>query len=201
MVKKIINIISTVLLIVLIIIVIAVFLTRASGGVPELFGYQVYRISSGSMSPVLEVGDVILSHKVDADEIKVGDIITYLGDEGNYDGMLITHSVITAPHSSGGDTVLSTQGVAEGAIPDPEISFSQVKGKYITKLSFLNKAYTFFLSPTGLIIFILIIMILFGYEIISLIIGYKKVEDSVEMDIKAADLSNSAGKKRSKKKK
>lgn len=197
MARKSFNIISTIILVVLIIIVIAVFYIRITGGVPEIFGYQVYRVSSGSMSPVLEVGDVILSHKVDADDIHVGDIVTYLGDEGEYRDMLITHSVITAPHKAAdGDLILGTQGVAEGATPDPEISISQVKGKFVARLTFLNDVYTFFLSPYGLIVFILIIMVLFGYEIITLILSYKRVEQADIVDMEIAE--NAQGKKKKK---
>ncbi|MDO4748580.1 MAG: hypothetical protein Q4A12_05340, partial [Eubacteriales bacterium] len=41
-------------------------------------------------------------------------------------------------------------------------------------LPFVDWLYSFFLQPYGLLIFILIIVALFGFEIISLIISYKK---------------------------
>ena len=59
---KVFSIISTIVLIVLIIIVVVIFVTRATGGVPEMFGYQIFRVQTGSMAPTAEeVGDVILS--------------------------------------------------------------------------------------------------------------------------------------------
>ena len=188
MVKKILNIISTIVLVVLIIIVIYVFYVRATGNVPEIFGFQVYRVQSGSMSPTLEIGDVILSRKVEPSDIHKGDIITYKGEEGELRGKLITHEVILEPQrSENGEWKIQTQGVASGALPDPPISSSAVLGKYVVTLSFLNGLYSFFLSPTGLIVFIFIIVALFGYEMISLLVSYKKLDENDEKVFSSTD--------------
>ena len=180
MFKKIFNIISTIILIVLIIIVIFIFYTRATGNVPEIFGYHVYRVSSGSMAPALQIGDVILSHKVDPADIHTGDIITYMGTEGDYEDKLITHEVISEPTYENGHYVIHTQGILQGSSPDPPITDEQVKGRLVTKLTFLNALYTFFLSPYGLLTFILIIIILFGYELVSLIVSYKRIDEGTD---------------------
>ena len=178
MVRKIVNIISTVLLIVLIILVIFIFYTRATGGVPELFGYQIYRVQTGSMSPTLEIGDVILSRRIEPSDIHKGDIITYRGTEGEMKDKLITHEVISEPVlGSGGDYTIHTQGTVKGALPDPAIDGDQVMGKYISTLKVLNHLYSFFLSPYGLIVFILVIVGLFVYEMISLVLSYNSLDD------------------------
>lgn len=179
MVRKILNIAGTVILVLLIIIVVLVFYARMSGNVPDVFGYQIFRVSSGSMSPTLEIGDVILSHKVSGADIHEGDIITYNGLQGEFAGKLITHQVTEEPQLlENGAYEIQTQGSAEGTIPDPKITDSQVVGKYLTSLTFLNGIYTFFVSPLGLLVFIFIIVALFGYEIISLILSYKSLDEA-----------------------
>lgn len=177
MARKIINILFTVLLVLLVLLVILIFITRATGNSPAIFGYRIFRVSSGSMEPELSIGDVILDHTVKAEEICKGDTITYKGKEGDFKDIMITHKVIEEPYEKDGVWHYQTQGIVPGSVKDPEITYDQVQGRFVRKLTFLNSVYTFFLSPYGLMTFILIILVLFGYEMISLILSYKSVND------------------------
>ena len=175
--RKFVNILTTVLLVFLVALVVLVFVVRLTGNSPSIFGYHVFRVSSGSMEPELHIGDVILVKNVGVEELAEGDTITYKGDEGEFADKMITHRVIEAPHEENGIWYLRTQGIAEGTYPDPEITYSQVEGKFVSKLTFMNAIYNFFLSPAGLIVFVFIIIVLFGYEMISLIVSYRSAEE------------------------
>ncbi len=177
MAKKILNILSTLLLIVLVAIVVFVFITRLSGESPSIFGYHIFRVSSGSMEPTLMVGDVIVVRACDPDEIQKGDIITYKSVEGDMKGSEITHLVVEEPYEEDGVWHYQTKGIAEGVALDRPITYDQVEGKYIRTLPFVNKLYTFFLSPYGLITFIFIIIALFGYEMVSLFLSYRSIDE------------------------
>ncbi|MEE3492259.1 signal peptidase I [Ruminococcus sp.] len=177
MLRKVLNIISTILLLLVIAIVIVVFVCRATGNSPSIFGYHIFRVTTGSMEPTLSIGDVILVKESAPEDIHKDDIITYKGNSGELSGMMITHMVVEEPYEEDGEWHYQTQGIAPGAVKDPEITYDQVEGKFHSKLTFLNGVYTFFLSPAGLITFILVIMVLFGYEMISLILSYKKIEE------------------------
>lgn len=177
MARKVINVISTIVLILLIILVILLFLARMSGNSPSIFGYHVFRVSSGSMEPVLNVGDVIIIKETPADEIKNGDIITYKAKEGVLEGQDITHRVVAEPQYMRDTYYYQTQGDVNGAALDPIISYDQVIGKYISKLPLIDKIYSFFFTPYGLIIFVFLIIALFGYEMISLIMSYRSLEE------------------------
>lgn len=176
-VKRIFNLLSTVLLVALILLVVVIFIMRITGHVPSIFGFTVYRVQSDSMEPVLMVGDVIIDKKVAPEEIQKGDIITYDSYMGTLAGQTITHRVVTEPECRNGTYYYQTQGDRAGAPLDDVISYDQVEGKYITKVTWLNSVYSFFLSPYGLITFILIIMVLFGYEMISLVVSYRSLEE------------------------
>ena len=180
--KKISGIIGTILIVVLIAVVIVMFDARMSGEAPSIFGYQIYRVSSESMEPELMVGDVILAKEVDPQEIQKGDIVTYKGEKGTFDGKLITHKVIEDPEYVNGEYVFQTAGIYEGALPDPEWGEDQLLGRYVKKLPFIDKIYNFFVTPYGLITFILVIMVLFGYEMIALILSYKDEDEYEESD-------------------
>lgn len=158
------------LLIAVLAISMAIFLvTRIQGNTPTVFGYTIFRISTGSMEPELMVGDIILDKVIDDEtEISVGDVITFEGGS-QFDGMLVTHKVIEAPYTdSNGEVMLQTHGIAN-EIDDTPIRFSQVRAKMICKVPFIDTLYNLFLTPSGLIILILLIILVFIDEIINIV--------------------------------
>lgn len=174
--KKISGILGTIVIIVLIAVVIVMFDARISGEAPSIFGYQIFRVSSESMEPVLMKYDVILTREAQAQDIKKGDIVTYKGEEGTFKGKLITHEVIEDPQYINGEYVFTTSGIYNGATPDPEWYEDQLVGRYVMTIPLIDKVYNFFVTPYGLITFILVIMVLFGYELISLILSYRELD-------------------------
>ena len=183
MFKKILNVLSVVFLIIVVIIVIFSLTTRIMGNTPSLFGYYMFRVSSDSMEPTLMVGDVILSKAVDADEIKKDDIITYQSKDGSMYGREVTHRVVLEPEEKNGTYHYQTQGDASGAPLDKPITYEQVRGKYIRKLTLIGKIFGFISKPVGVAVFIGVIVVLFGYELISLLVSYRKID---EADIEAS---------------
>ncbi len=165
--------------------IVAVFLiTRINGGTPTVFGYSIYRVSSGSMEPELMTGDVILNKTVDdISALKVGDIITFEGS-GETEGMLITHAIIVAPHTGeNGSIVLQTKGNAN-EVADAEITADSIKSIMICKIPFLDEVYTFFLSPWGLLTFIGLLVLVFFDEVINIVrILTGNVNDEDQEDI------------------
>lgn len=176
MFKKIFNIFTTVLLVVLVIFVVFMFICRVQGKSPSVFGYHIFRVSSDSMEPCLQVGEIILVKETPAEQIHKDDIVTYRGQQGALSGKTITHRVIEEPVYIDGEYHLRTMGDKIGANVDPEIIEAQLEGKYICSIPFFDKVYTFFLSPAGLISVIALILILFGYEMISLFLSYKSID-------------------------
>ena len=82
--KKVWNIVSTILVIV--IVFCAVFLMGS-----RLIGYQCYTVISPSMEPNYSVGDLIYVKQVDPATIKAGDVITFIINE---DLAIGTHRVV-----------------------------------------------------------------------------------------------------------
>lgn len=193
---KIFRILGTILLIFLLAVIVLVFNARLRGEAPNVFGYQVYIVSSPSMEPELMVGDVILVKETDIENIKVGDTITYKGEEGELRGKFITHKVVEGPTRVGDRYKLTTRGIKPGAADDPEIYDDQVLGVYLKTIPFLDKVYSFFLKPYGIIVFIFIIIILFGYELIALVLSYNSLDYPDEDE---EDLHNDKSKKKKKK--
>jgi len=143
------------------------------------FGYQVYlgelqfkTVLSGSMSPAINAGDVILISKTNPREIKEGDIITFR--EGN---TFITHRVIEIINNS-----FRTKGDAN---EDPDmkiIKTEQVVGKVIFVIPFLGYLGYFVRTLPGFLLFILIPGILIIYSEIKKIKLVIKAKPKYEID-------------------
>ncbi len=89
-------------------------------------GYKMFTVASGSMVPVYEVYDVIISKDVALNTIKAGDDVVYLGNKGSFDGKIVTHRVIGVA-KNGGEYTFQTKGIANKEA-DPLISGKQVYG-------------------------------------------------------------------------
>ena len=75
--KKLINAIEILFIVVMIVLCGMVFMA-GNGKVPYIFGYRVLQVISDSMTPTINDETCIVIRKVDEDDIKVGDIITFV---------------------------------------------------------------------------------------------------------------------------
>lgn len=183
-IKLIKNIICWTLIAVLVFTLVVFFMSRINGSTPSVFGYSIFRVSSGSMEPELMVGDIILDKTVDnPEDLKVGDVITFKSSD--YGDLLVTHKVIKAPYEENGKLMLQTKGIAN-EVEDKPISVDNVKGIMICKVDYLDTVYNVFLSPWGLLILIALIVIIFFDEIITIV----KILTNNDKSVKDADNIN-----------
>lgn len=180
-IKLIKNIICWTLIAVLVFTLVVFFMSRINGSTPSVFGYSIFRVSSGSMEPELMVGDIILDKTVDnPEDLKVGDVITFKSSD--YGDMLVTHKIIKAPYEENGKLMLQTKGIAN-EVEDKPINVDNVKGIMICKVDYLDTVYNVFLSPWGLLILIALIVIIFFDEIITIV----KILTNNDKSVKDAD--------------
>lgn len=131
------------------------------GNKPSVLGYRFYYILTDSMTPELQVNDVILSKVINdvdqAKQVKEGDVITFIVDEGVLKGMTITHKVITEPYFDEvrNQTVVITMGTKQGATPDAPVPLESIQAVMVRKLGFFAKMYNFVTSHYGMLILII----------------------------------------------
>ncbi|MCP3741722.1 signal peptidase I SipW [Rossellomorea sp. BNER] len=120
------NLLSAILFSIIILTTLTVMISKASSGEPNLFGYQLKTVLSGSMEPSIQTGSVIAVKPVeDHKGFQKGDIITFI----NEDDLLITHRVIEVK-SSGNQLSYITKGDNnDGADRDPVLP-QNVKAEY-----------------------------------------------------------------------
>ncbi|MEM3139573.1 MAG: signal peptidase I [Archaeoglobaceae archaeon] len=88
------------------------------------FGVHPAVIGSGSMSPSIETGDVIIVLKTNPDNLNIGDVIQYMAD-----GYTVTHRIIDVYDTENGRFFI-TKGDAN-EIPDDPVSADRVIGKVV----------------------------------------------------------------------
>lgn len=111
-----------------------VLLARDRGEIPQVLGYQLYVVESGSMSPTLEVGAVIIARQPkDAAALQVNDIVTFR----RTDGAIVTHRIIEVITDQAGRVSYRTKGDNPINSPDAELlAPERVIAKFVAKVPF-----------------------------------------------------------------
>ena len=123
------------------VIIIAVGIAIIFLGIRFAFGVSnpFYVVASGSMIPILNIGDfVIVSHNVQFDSLKVGDIIVFrtfgTTDSGQHE--IIVHRVAQIVTDNHGDKILRTKGDANDA-SIPTLDYPIFQQNYIGKVVYV----------------------------------------------------------------
>ena len=148
-------------------------------------GISIYTIVSPSMTPNINVYDVVVNIRVDdPTKIKVGDIITFKSQAATSEGMTITHRVIARDQLPDGTYEYMTQGDNN---PEPDSSyvmFDNIIGKEIVTIPALGKV-QFLIANKKSWLFLLLIPIAIYlireiYKLIDLVGLKKKVTKVIE---------------------
>lgn len=150
---------------------VVVCLQRFSNNKISLFNYRMFTVASGSMEPEYNIGDVLIAKKKDADKIKVGDTISYLGEKGGFKDKVITHRVESIEQDESGNYIYHTKGLVN-IVEDPTVYYSQVYGVIVYKTVVLSFIYRLIASKYGLFIFIILpLFYIIGSEMVSFLLN------------------------------
>lgn len=121
---------------------IAIVLAVALVGV-RLIGFDVYAVLSGSMEPTYKTGSVIYVQSCEADDVQVGDPITFVLNE---DLVVATHRVVSIDEDAGAFT---TKGDANSAIDGSPVLFENLLGKPVFTIPYLGYLVAYIQEPPG----------------------------------------------------
>lgn len=121
--KKIANILSTLLIVILIIALAAVLVSKL------VFGVEMKAVLTGSMEPELPVGSLLIISPAEYEDINIGDDITFVRDKNL---TLVTHRVIEKDDET---QKITTQGIANNSADKPT-SYGNVVGKVAFHIPF-----------------------------------------------------------------
>ena len=169
------SLLSTLLIVLELVIILSIVVCKIGGNTPSILGYRMYVIVSPSMEPEIKVGDMIIAKEYDGQELSVGDIVTYLGREGEMAGKVITHKIVEID----GEHIV-TKGVAN-TLEDPAITHDDLLAVMVYKTVVLSFVYRVISSPAGFICLVLLPLIaMIVTEIVTLMIQIKKEGEGVD---------------------
>ena len=142
-------------------------LQRFSNNRISMFNFRLFTVISGSMEPKYKIGDVLVAVETDPEEVKVGDVISYLGNKGSFADKVITHQVIKIEKGSNGKYYYHSKGLAN-AIEDPIVGEDQLYGVVKYKVKTLSLIYKVVGTPLGFFLFVVVpILYIIGSELVT----------------------------------
>ena len=147
--------------------------------VPSLGKMVPMVVLTDSMYPEIKSGDLIILNKVNAKDLKVGDIITFFNPNGN-GSATITHR-ITEITEVNNKLSFKTKGDANNTVDRSAVFEDAVIGIYKTRIPGVGNISMFLSTTTGMIICIAIPLILFvAYDMLNRKKYNKKIVDDRE---------------------
>lgn len=141
-VKKVWNIITTILVIIVVLIAVALVGVR-------LVGINTYAVLSGSMEPTYKTGSLIYVKSIDVKELEVGDPITFMLDENT----IATHRIIEIIPDEQEDVLrFLTKGDANDTPDGAPVHENNIIGKPIFSIPYLGYFANAVQNPPGLYI-------------------------------------------------
>ncbi|WP_067727081.1 signal peptidase I SipW [Oceanobacillus damuensis] len=149
------RIVTSVLMILLIGVAAIVLSNKLSGGDPEVLGYQLKTVLSGSMEPGIQTGSIIAVKSLTEEEkasFANGDVITFMEE----DNKLITHRITEVTTTENG-VLYTTKGDNNNAADKTPVIAENVVGSYNGfTIPYVGYLINFSQSPNGSIVFMII---------------------------------------------
>ena len=138
--------------------------------------YNAYVVLTGSMLPDIQVYDVVVTKKIDASDLKVGDVITFASADTRFLNTTITHRIIKKNYDAETKSyAFQTKGDNNNVADSALVPQNNIYGKVILKVPKLGYLQEFLASDGGWIIVILIpCLAVISYDIVKLAKGLKK---------------------------
>lgn len=167
---KILSVIGIVLCIILVpILIINITLiiksTTNKDEVPSVGGYLPMIVLTDSMYPVIQHGDLIICHTIDAEAVREKDIIAFFDPAGN-GSSVVTHRVVEVVREDG-KLSFKTKGDYNNVEDKDLVPAENLVGIYKTRIAGAGNVAMFMQTTTGLIVCVVLpIILLVGYDII-----------------------------------
>ena len=124
-----INLCAVVLIAVSIFVLLTVVMTPA-GQVPEVMGFSILQVLTGSMEPTIPEGSMLLIRRTDPQTLEEGDIISFYSPDPSLDGALNTHRIVGVDNS-GEELRFTTKGDANFLEDQQYVEAQRIAGKVV----------------------------------------------------------------------
>lgn len=152
--KKVFEIIAIILIYNIILIAIS---SANKINVINIFGYKSYIIKTNSMEPTIKINDVVIAKKVEKQEIKIGDVITFIQK-----GEVITHRITQIEDNN----TYTTKGDNNNIEDTFKINYDKIEGKHVLTIPYLGAIVRLLDNK---IVFLIITLIVLIFMLITII--------------------------------
>lgn len=133
--------------------------------VPSFGSYLPMIVLTDSMYPEIKSGDLIICKQVDAEDVQVGDVISFFDPAGN-GSSVVTHQVVEINDGADGRSFV-TRGIANNADDAVPVPAENLVGAYQTRIPGAGNAAMFMQTTQGLILCVVLpIVLLVAYDVI-----------------------------------
>ena len=173
------NAVAIVLILVSVFVLLSVVLTPA-GQVPQVLGYSVFRVMTGSMEPEIRSDSLLVVKKTPPEDIAPGDVISFFSPDPMLEGAVNTHRVVRVEKENG-RTQFITKGDANVIEDTYPTDASALVGRVVFKSYGLGKVVSLLSNPLvfGSIILLplLIILLMNLYRAVRIAADMAKKEE------------------------
>ncbi len=156
---------------------------RLDGGVPQVAGYALYVVLSGSMSPAFDPGSLVAVVPVEPAAVSKGDVITF--KDPNDPAKIVTHRVAEVIRD-GTKVSFITKGDANNADDRTPVPAANVLGRVQFAVPYAGFVVDFVKKPAGLVLFIILpSLAVIVSELIHLYRLLRQEEEKAEVEKRA----------------
>ena len=126
------RVIFSALMLLLVWSIVSIQMTKSRGEIPNVLGFQLFAIESGSMEPTLKIGAVIISRKPkDPENLKANEIVTFR----TLSNAIVTHRIIEVLINNDGSKAYRTKGDNPKNSADQELlTLNRVIGVFVARI-------------------------------------------------------------------
>lgn len=180
--KKVLNIIKTILVWLVVIVAVSMMIftvvsvTTFNRNDRDLFGYKLYIVNSDSMSATdFDSGSLILVKEVDPTTLKEGDIITFMSQATESFGETITHKIRKLTTDAEGNPGFITYGTNNNTDDEAIVTYPYIMGQYQSHIPGLGTFFNFLKTTPGYFVCIFVpFMIIIVYEGVRFFFLFRK---------------------------
>ncbi|MBQ9745784.1 MAG: signal peptidase I [Clostridia bacterium] len=134
--------------------------------VPDFGGILPLIVLTDSMYPDIKSGELIFCQKIDAEDVKEGDVISFFDPAGNGTSV-VTHKVMSI-EGEGAERSFITKGINNNTEDKTPVPAENLVGKYVDfRIPGAGNVALFMQTTTGLIVCVFLpLVLLVGYDII-----------------------------------
>lgn len=125
----------------------------------NILGYKAYIITTNSMEPQINIGDIIIAKKCLEKDLNVGDIITF-----EQNGEKITHRIVNIEKENSVKKY-TTKGDNNNVEDTQKILYNDIDGKKVIRIPYLGKFIEVLENEAVFLVIILMLLILYFCKI------------------------------------